>query len=46
MLVSAGIITKLFTKYGIVPKTNTSNHDFTILTLLYTPLAESVPFNL
>ena len=30
MLVSAGIITKLFTKYGITLKTNTLNHVFTI----------------
>jgi len=34
MLVSAGIITQLLTKYGIVLKTNTSYNDFTILTLL------------
>ena len=34
MLVTTGIITILFTKYGIVLKTNTPNHDFTILTLL------------
>lgn len=30
MLVSAGIITKLFTKYGIVLKTNILKQDFTI----------------